>query len=101
MRGMAMLIRRSRNSYMRRPRSVTLAPIASPARILKAAIALRDLVTSGFRSEEHTSELQSRVDLVCRLLLEKKKSTKIRLSIVVADDGVMRVVPVSTCCLGS
>src|SRR5207247_11073840 len=27
------------------------------------------------RSEEHTSELQSRVDLVCRLLLEKKKET--------------------------
>src|SRR5690349_23506370 len=27
------------------------------------------------RSEEHTSELQSRRDLVCRLLLEKKKST--------------------------
>src|SRR5699024_12067934 len=26
-----------------------------------------------FRSEEHTSELQSRFDLVCRLLLEKKK----------------------------
>src|SRR3989440_3446693 len=32
---------------------------------------------SGFeeRSEEHTSELQSRSDLVCRLLLEKKKKT--------------------------
>src|SRR5438105_5950734 len=30
----------------------------------------------GIRSEEHTSELQSRVDLVCRLLLEKKKKTK-------------------------
>src|SRR6266536_6327093 len=29
--------------------------------------------TSCRRSEEHTSELQSRVDLVCRLLLEKKK----------------------------
>src|SRR5699024_12701853 len=29
-----------------------------------------------FRSEEHTSELQSRFDLVCRLLLEKKKATK-------------------------
>src|SRR5207247_7658025 len=28
----------------------------------------------GRRSEEHTSELQSRVDLVCRLLLEKKKN---------------------------
>src|SRR5438874_7714781 len=30
------------------------------------------LSTSGSRSEEHTSELQSRRDLVCRLLLEKK-----------------------------
>src|SRR2546428_8212789 len=29
---------------------------------------------SSDRSEEHTSELQSRSDLVCRLLLEKKKS---------------------------
>src|SRR5699024_12741517 len=28
-----------------------------------------------YRSEEHTSELQSRFDLVCRLLLEKKNST--------------------------
>src|SRR3712207_9434507 len=30
-----------------------------------------------FRSEEHTSELQSRQYLVCRLLLEKKKNNKI------------------------
>src|SRR2546428_6186242 len=30
----------------------------------------------GGRSEEHTSELQSRSDLVCRLLLEKKKKIK-------------------------
>src|SRR3989440_9551907 len=30
-------------------------------------------VCSSDRSEEHTSELQSRSDLVCRLLLEKKK----------------------------
>src|SRR5687768_17680283 len=30
-----------------------------------------------FRSEEHTSELQSRLHLVCRLLLEKKKKKKI------------------------
>src|SRR5690349_22426410 len=30
------------------------------------------------RSEEHTSELQSRRDLVCRLLLEKKKKKKTR-----------------------
>src|SRR5207247_11309121 len=32
------------------------------------------------RSEEHTSELQSRVDLVCRLLLEKKKKQKTKTS---------------------
>src|SRR5687768_18246674 len=31
--------------------------------------------TLSFRSEEHTSELQSRLHLVCRLLLEKKKKT--------------------------
>src|SRR6266536_6347034 len=30
------------------------------------------------RSEEHTSELQSRVDLVCRLLLDKKKKSRIQ-----------------------
>src|SRR5215204_7309359 len=30
----------------------------------------------GWRSEEHTSELQSHSDLVCRLLLEKKKKKK-------------------------
>src|SRR3712207_7384838 len=31
---------------------------------------------TGFRSEEHTSELQSRQYLVCRLLLEKKKNPR-------------------------
>src|SRR5437870_11491751 len=33
------------------------------------------VVVMPFRSEEHTSELQSRGHLVCRLLLEKKKNT--------------------------
>src|SRR5207247_8823785 len=33
------------------------------------------------RSEEHTSELQSRVDLVCRLLLEKKKKKNTKKSL--------------------
>src|SRR5256885_7425094 len=33
----------------------------------------RDVVDAGERSEEHTSELQSPCNLVCRLLLEKKK----------------------------
>src|SRR5690606_40737692 len=32
-----------------------------------------DVESNGFRSEEHTSELQSRENLVCRLLLEKTK----------------------------
>src|SRR5699024_11608661 len=39
--------------------------------------AVQEVVVCGipddYRSEEHTSELQSRFDLVCRLLLEKKK----------------------------
>src|SRR5260221_2035053 len=36
-------------------------------------------VSAGSRSEEHTSELQSHSDLVCRLLLEKKKSKVVSL----------------------
>src|SRR5207247_5614100 len=36
----------------------------------------QEFLIAGNRSEEHTSELQSRVDLVCRLLLEKKKTKK-------------------------
>src|SRR2546422_4866612 len=34
----------------------------------------REVLVTGGRSEEHTSELQSRLHLVCRLLLEKKKN---------------------------
>src|SRR5438093_4106094 len=37
---------------------------------------LRDLHRGKLRSEEHTSELQSLTNLVCRLLLEKKKKKK-------------------------
>src|SRR3712207_8401418 len=36
-------------------------------------------IAGGYRSEEHTSELQSRQYLVCRLLLEKKNNLQIRL----------------------
>src|SRR5436190_17207816 len=36
----------------------------------------RTVPTGTLRSEEHTSELQSHSDLVCRLLLEKKKKKK-------------------------
>src|SRR2546421_9372251 len=38
----------------------------------------RQIIFRPTRSEEHTSELQSRSDLVCRLLLEKKKKKKHR-----------------------
>src|SRR5690606_41935010 len=71
----------------------TVIPVKSGSRTLKDAIneALRDWVANvrdthyligsvvgphpfpTLRSEEHTSELQSRENLVCRLLLEKKK----------------------------
>src|SRR5690349_22831589 len=54
--------------------------------ILQAKAGVAGVAVAGFlgvlkaqlgRSEEHTSELQSRRDLVCRLLLEKKKKYKI------------------------
>src|SRR2546422_3200055 len=45
------------------PRAVTPIPLAK---------------SMNERSEEHTSELQSRLHLVCRLLLEKKKKTRLR-----------------------
>src|SRR2546426_7590287 len=44
------------------------------------------------RSEEHTSELQSPCNLVCRLLLEKKKKKKIKMQVcvrVLQDDDVV------------
>src|SRR5438105_12811429 len=50
-----------------------LADIVVPIPDSGTAAALGYAQETGLRSEEHTSELQSRVDLVCRLLLEKKK----------------------------
>src|SRR2546429_756269 len=41
-----------------------------------AALSGRKRVACSTRSEEHTSELQSRLHLVCRLLLEKKKNSR-------------------------
>src|SRR5699024_11402343 len=52
---------------------------ARDGRNANAAIAVSvfpEDIGGGWRSEEHTSELQSRFDLVCRLLLEKKKNTE-------------------------
>src|SRR5690242_21076339 len=68
---------------IRRPPRSTLFPYTT---LFRSAVASGALVSSGLksifvrprpeivpRSEEHTSELQSHVNLVCRLLLEKKK----------------------------
>src|SRR5438105_9447199 len=70
---------------IRRPPRSTLFPYttlfrsAAPAPALCLHRAGRQRGRGGtLRSEEHTSELQSRVDLVCRLLLEKKKKEKPR-----------------------
>src|SRR2546428_5982974 len=74
---------------IRRPPRSTLFPYTTLFRSVEAAFrqwvrpeSLAEVVlgphpstTSARRSEEHTSELQSRSDLVCRLLLEKKKYT--------------------------
>src|SRR5690606_40049757 len=54
---------------------IHLVVILYPQSILhRAAVSIRigyNFISAGFRSEEHTSELQSRENLVCRLLLEK------------------------------
>src|SRR5438477_8809795 len=47
-------------------------PLPRPERVRARSTGVLDL-----RSEEHTSELQSHVNLVCRLLLEKKKTATI------------------------
>src|SRR5690349_23753170 len=54
----------------------------------------RNMMTP-LRSEEHTSELQSRRDLVCRLLLEKKKKKKLRPKILTIQLDVI----IDTCTL--
>src|SRR5690625_5795679 len=61
----------------------TGAPSSANACFLRICVGnprLRDFTVgpppTGLRSEEHTSELQSRGHLVCRLLLEKKKKTR-------------------------
>src|SRR6267378_2423409 len=68
---------------IRRPPRSTLFPYTtlfrSPRAPMKPRTAPRTpAVDAPRRSEEHTSELQSRRDLVCRLLLEKKKPEKAR-----------------------
>src|SRR5256884_5080945 len=61
-------------------RSIRVAPLQRAEHIVRAVVPERrirrllKLEGDEARSEEHTSELQSRLHLVCRLLLEKKKN---------------------------
>src|SRR2546430_6368345 len=48
------------------------------AKLAQLDLARLDLEFTRVRSEEHTSELQSQSNLVCRLLLEKKKNKQLR-----------------------
>src|SRR5260370_23660677 len=80
---------------IRRPPRSTLFPYTTLFRSFPSVSCLRELESgtgeevwiprlpvggahrSGQRSEEHTSELQSHLNLVCRLLLEKKKTNQL------------------------
>src|SRR3712207_7244934 len=60
---------------------VTTIRLDTPAGLVVARVAVRDghadgVTLENVRSEEHTSELQSRQYIVCRLLLEKKKQNR-------------------------
>src|SRR6266496_6326669 len=64
--------------------ALPILPGGYPPRLSQSSRSSTVLMTSAAvscsaRSEEHTSELQSRRDLVCRLLLEKKKKKKKKL----------------------
>src|SRR5688572_32332199 len=93
---------------IRRPPRSTLFPYTTlfrsdrfyfPGDVYRARVPDRDEIPGAIRrSEEHTSELQSQSNLVCRLLLEKKKSDFAEIHVVqflvycdrVAIDGVYR-----------
>src|SRR2546429_6078882 len=65
----------SRSPRQGRDPDPAVAVLAAAARLLLVLpLSLRPRLEGLARSEEHTSELQSRLHLVCRLLLEKKKT---------------------------
>src|SRR2546430_12510398 len=77
-----------RSSYGKR---ATSPPTSRPDSTPRAACSRPIARATGSRSEEHTSELQSQSNLVCRLLLEKKKHITIKLrSTNIPDDETVR-----------
>src|SRR5260370_20070148 len=79
---------------IRRPPRSTLFPYTTLFRsrvyrsepISTEGVTERMKIWSWLRSEEHTSELQSHLNLVCRLLLEKKKKKRINLTLARRQD---------------
>src|SRR5687768_17831902 len=70
------LFRSSRPTSCTSPRRSSRLPTNSSVRSLPSGSCRWSCSPPAGRSEEHTSELQSRLHLVCRLLLEKKKKKK-------------------------
>src|SRR2546422_2677548 len=73
--------RTGRSSFICRSRrsdssAVLRSRISTGTRNATSTTAATATTPTAIRSEEHTSELQSRLHLVCRLLLEKKKKKK-------------------------
>src|SRR5690349_23688255 len=71
----------ARTAHRSRLPTAGLRQSPTPSKTISFRSACTDIplareVVVGSRSEEHTSELQSRRDLVCRLLLEKKKISR-------------------------
>src|SRR3974390_1165636 len=64
-----------RRSTSARSRCTSILPV--PLNSSKMTSSMREPVSTKARSEEHTSELQSPIHLVCRLLLEKKSVWRI------------------------
>src|SRR2546425_3602635 len=69
-----------------RPRRSCPHPVPRSAQGCFSCAAPESASRAGFRSEEHTSELQSLAYLVCRLLLEKKKKSIIKEFVVSSTD---------------
>src|SRR2546428_7053242 len=82
---------------IRRPPRSTLFPYTTlfrspPAQDDHHRDCRQEVRSAGGRSEEHTSELQSRSDLVCRLLLEKKNTRNSAVALVAG------LAPCTHCC---
>src|SRR3712207_8462798 len=73
-------------SWRAAPATSTCSTPSRSSRSSTASHCRRVSAPSSRRSEEHTSELQSRQYLVCRLLLEKKKKTHIEPPFLPSDD---------------